>query len=74
MKISVEKDVESLVSMYEKYLMVDRQMDEENKVEEMNFFRKLTSFGSCIQLSQEGYEQLMEEKRIWELLICTETV
>ena len=35
MKISVEKDVESLVSMYEKHLKVDRQMDEENSVEEI---------------------------------------
>ena len=35
MKISVEKDVESLVLMYEKHLKVDRQMDEENSVEEM---------------------------------------
>ena len=34
-KISVESDVESLVSRYEKHLKVDRQMDEENAEEEM---------------------------------------
>ena len=33
--ISVESDVESLVSRYEKHLKVDRQMDEENAEEEM---------------------------------------
>ena len=48
--------------MYEKHLKVD----EENAVEEINIFGKWTS--------QEGYEQLMEEKWIWELAICTETV
>ena len=34
-KISVESDVESLVSRYEKHLKIDRQMKEENAEEEM---------------------------------------
>ena len=34
-KISVESDVESLVSRYEKHLKVDRQMTEEHAEEEM---------------------------------------
>ena len=34
-KLSVESDVESLVSRYDKHLKVDRQMDEENAEEEM---------------------------------------
>ena len=38
-KLSVESDVESLVSRYEKHLKVDRQMDEENAEEEMELQR-----------------------------------
>ena len=34
-KLSVESDVESLVSRYEKHLKVDRQMEEENAEHEM---------------------------------------
>ena len=34
-KVSVESDVESLVSRYEKHLKVDRQLEEDNAEEEM---------------------------------------
>ena len=34
-KVSVESDVESLVSRYEKHLKVDRQLEEEAAEEEM---------------------------------------
>merc|ERR1712208_198564 len=34
-KLSVESDMESLVSRYEKHLKVDRQMEEENAEHEM---------------------------------------
>ena len=55
-KVSVESDVESLVSMYKKHLKVERQMDEERAEEEM----EIAENGPILAKADKGNGQVLE--------------
>jgi hypothetical protein len=54
-KLSVESDVESLVSRYEKHLKVDRQLEEENAEDEM----EISENGPLLQNADKILKQAM---------------
>ena len=56
-KLSVESDVESLVSRYEKHLKVDRQMEEENAEHEM----EISENGPLLQHADNIIERAMNK-------------
>ena len=79
-KISVESDVESLVSRYEKHLKVDRQLGEDNAEEEMEIAENgplLQHAGKLLKRAMDKYWKNTTESGAWHFvqkrgeLMCT---
>lgn len=70
-KISVESDVESLVSVYEKHLKIDRQMDEENAEHEMEIAENgplLQNADKILKAAMDSYWKESTKNGLWHFV------